>query len=133
MGKPWHMIPAALRESAIANMEVDGDEGCTCPDFVAQARGGCYSDCAARSEMFRAAAKVLRDAAPYPDEALMFDFDGTHVQFIDFGWQDMGCDPMPNAWVCEDEDGTEAPFHPSELRPLTIAAEEFWREMGGGE
>lgn len=62
--RPWSDIPADIRErSAIANLECDASDGHSCSCFGPPVPG---CDCAIRTEAFRAAVKVLRDAAPGP-------------------------------------------------------------------
>ena len=73
--KPWHLIPQDIRErSAIANCEEDAKGGHSCGGPFDDDRLDNYDecDCMYRRDAFLAAAQVLRDATPYPDEALVF-------------------------------------------------------------
>lgn len=122
--RPWHLIPQELRKSAINNLEFDAsDGGCECGGPFGPNPRKCKGDCAARSEMFHAAAQALRELAPYPDEALAYEFSGSHVEFID-----------NNEGLAEvrDVNGFVVAAYYDELIPLTPAAEEFLDELKAG-
>lgn len=131
MAKPWHLIPYGARESALLHLDIEA------ADSACQVRFVHFDDpcpCTLRADALRSAAEALRNLTPYPDEALVFatgecSLDPV-VQLIDIGWENPNCDPMVDAWVCEDEDGLDAPYHPSELRPLTIGAAEALKILG---
>lgn len=132
--RPWHLIPQDIRErSAIANCEVDGDEGHTCGGPFDDPPIPTPCDCAIRSEAFRAAAQLLREAAPYPDEALVFEVicdalhQGEHVELVDFD------DDCAIARVTDHGDNTITTWLGwYKLRPLTIAAHDALETLGGG-
>lgn len=123
--RSWHLIPQEIRDrSAIANCEVDGYEGHTCGGPFDDPPIPTPCDCAVRSEAFRAAARALRDAAPYPDEALVYEvvndsiWNGDHVELVG---GDEDC-----AQVIGVYSGSVQPAFLGwyKLRPLTIAAHE---------
>lgn len=117
MAKPWHLLSSDKRSRVI---DVLGAKGIWI-----------------YPEAYLVAAQLLREAAPYPDEALVFATGECAldpvVQLVDIGWTDDYGKHHPESLMCEDDEGTEAPYHPSELRPLTIAAHEALEMLGGGE
>ncbi len=109
--RPWHLIPAALRESAIQNMVFDADDcaACSCSPEC---------ECRARWEMFAAAAQALRDAAPYPDETLAcLSYGGTPVELVEVAIS-------PSVMVHIPGSGRYYPMHVDGLMPLTPGAAE---------
>lgn len=63
--KPWHLIPEAVRDEVTAHLDNVNCCRCIAPDPTD------HHECMQRSEALAVAAQALRDAAPYPDEALM--------------------------------------------------------------
>ncbi len=122
MATPWHLIPINVREELLTASR----------DNVSWAFAVGRHD---QAEAIEAAFQLLRDAAPYPDEAIVFAYAecgiGEHLALVDIGWHEPGNEPLPNALVCEDADGAEAPYHADELRPLTIAAHEALEWLRG--
>ncbi len=116
-GREWHLFPKYQREWVEESFFHKVD----C----------CGGKCEV-SKVYRAMFAVLRDAAPYPDEALVFEvvcdcvWEGEHVELTDF-----------------EDDGGVVAVHVGgaihnrvllgwyKLRPLTIAAHEALAMFGG--
>ena len=108
--KPWHLCSEAERQRVIDVLDSMGTEGnmldASCPSA------------------YRAAAAVLRDAAPWPDEALFVDYQGMIFEIIGEpvrGWVDVRS--SGGHWMA---------IYAPRCVPLTPAAAEFLAAMGGG-
>jgi hypothetical protein len=132
-GRPWHLIPQEVRErSAIANCEVDADGGCDCGGPFGMLPAPCQGDCRIRAEAFAAAAQVLRDAAPYPDEALVFEV----IEFVSpfKRGEHLECTGLDGEgfpvvlWRCPEGRIYPCSIGWIKLLPLTIAANDLWTE-----
>lgn len=107
--RPWHLIPVGKRRRALSTI-----------------KRSMASACDGDRETLRAAVEVLRELAPYPDEALVFDTGYGDVEPI--GLPD---DITPTA--IESWDGQQKWFcHVDHLRPLTPAAADFLDELKAG-
>ena len=128
--KPWHLIPQDIRErSAIANCEADAGGGHSCCGLFGEYPKDC--DCMERNDAFLAAAQVLRDAAPYPDEALVFShaFD-SRIFVVAVDWY-----PGRDAALVETIDPKRdrwATYGAPDLIPLTPGAADFLDAIKAG-
>lgn len=71
--KPWHLCSEAERDRVLTCLDVEADWQI----HHYQAHNRDYSDA------LRAAAAMLRDAAPWPDEALVVEWDSRIWEVID--------------------------------------------------
>lgn len=106
--KPWHLCSEAEREDVIRWL------------FEAIPPAGVDAD---YGDAWEAAAAVLRDAAPWPDEALVVDYQGMTCEIIDEpvrGWVDVRSGG--GHWMV---------LYAPRCVPLTPATAEFLAAMGG--
>lgn len=104
--KPWHLCSEAEREDVIRRIF----EAIPPADY---------------GDAWEAAITVLRDAAQWPDEALLVDYQGMIFEIIGEpvrGWVDVRS--SGGHWMA---------IYAPRCVPLTPAAAEFLAAMGGGE